>query len=140
MNKLCNIMIGCINDKIKLTDISKESVIYLSFTQNEGEEYINYLHNIIKNGAMYYVGENYGEDECPSIDLYDVCELDCWSENIEDEYNDVESMAEQLVSDFAESRWEEYEYDKGAMAICGEYTITIYVGDVKVFEKCIIEK
>ena len=66
-------------------------------------------------------------------------ELDCWCENIEDEYSDVDSMAEQLVKDFVEGRWEEYEYDEESMAIDDEYVITICVDGKKVFERTIFK-
>ena len=111
----------------------------MSFTQDDGNEFYCYLHNIIKDGAMYYVGENYGEIDCDAVDAYDVNELECWCENIEDEYSDVDSMAEQLVKDFVEGRWEEYEYDGGAMAIDDEYVITICVDGKKVFERTIFK-
>ena len=126
-------------ENIELKDIAKNSVIFLSFTQNECDEFYCYLHNIIKDGAMYYVGENYGEIDCDAVDAYDVNELDCCCENIEDEYSDVDSMAEQLVKDFVEGRWEEYEYDEGAMAIDEEYTITICVEGKKVFKRIVFE-
>ena len=130
---------GEMNENLEMKDILKESVVFLSFTQYDGEEYYCYLHNIIKDGAMYYVGENYGEIDCDAVDAYDVNELDCWCENIEDEYSDVDSMAEQLVKDFVEGRWEEYEYDGGAMAIDDEYVITICVDGKKVFERTIFK-
>ena len=130
---------GEMNENLEMKDILKESVVFLSFTQYDGEEYYCYLHNIIKDGAMYYVGENYGEIDCDAVDAYDVNELDCWCENIEDEYSDVDSMAEQLVKDFVEGRWEEYEYDGGAMAIDDEYVITICVDGKKVFERTVFK-
>ena len=130
---------GKMNENLEMKDILKKSVVFLSFTQYDGEEYYCYLHNIIKDGAMYYVGENYGEIDCDAVDAYDVNELDCWCENIEDEYSDVDSMAEQLVKDFVEGRWEEYEYDEGAMAIDDEYVITICVDGEKVFERTIFK-
>ena len=130
---------GEMNENLEMKDILKESVVFLSFTQYDGEEYYCYLHNIIKDGAMYYVGENYGEIDCDAVDAYDVNELDCWCENIEDEYSDVDSMAEQLVKDFVEGRWEEYEYDGGAMSIDDEYVITICVDGKKVFERTIFK-
>ena len=130
---------GEMNENLEMKDILKESVVFLSFTQYDGEEYYCYLHNIIKDGAMYYVGENYGEIDCDAVDAYDVNELDCWCENIEDEYSDVDSMTEQLVRDFVEGRWEEYEYDEGAMAIEDEYTITICVEGKKVFERTVFK-
>ena len=126
-----------VNDSIELKDIAKDAVVFLSFTANEGEEYYCYLHNLIKDGALYSVGENYGGFSCPDYDVYDVEDLDCYSENIEDEYEDVESMAEQLVKDFVEARWDECEQDNGAMAIDDEYTITIFVGDNKVYEQTV---
>ena len=128
---------GEMNENLEMKDILKESVVFLSFTQYEGEEYYCYLHNIIKDGAEYYVGENYGEIDCNAVDAYDVDELDCCYDNIEDEYGDVESMAEQLVKDFVEGRWEECGYDEESMAIEDEYTITICVEGKKVFEQII---
>jgi hypothetical protein len=125
------------NSNVELADIAKDAVVFLSFTQNEGEEYICYLYNLIKDGAMYDVEENYGDFELPGDGLYDVADLHCYSENIEDEYEDVESMAEQLVKDFVEARWFEYEQDNGALAIDDEYTITIFVGDNKVYEQTV---
>ena len=130
---------GEMNENLEMKDILKESVVFLSFTQDDGNEFYCYLHNIIKDGAMYYVGENYGEIDCDAVDAYDVNELDCCCENIEDEYSDVDSMAEQLVKDFVEGRWEEYEYDEGAMAIDEEYTITICVEGKKVFKRTVFE-
>ena len=130
---------GKMNENLEMKDILKKSVVFLSFTQYDGEEYYCYLHNIIKDGAMYYVGENYGEIDCDAVDAYDVNELDCWCENIEDEYSDVDSMAEQLVKDFVEGRWEEYEYDGGAMSIDDEYVITICVDGKKVFERTVFK-
>ena len=130
---------GEMNENLEMKDILKESVVFLSFTQYDGNEFYCYLHNIIKDGAMYYVGENYGEIDCDAVDAYDVNELDCWCENIEDEYSDVDSMSEQLVKDFVEGRWEEYRCDEGAMAIDDEYTITICVEGKKVFKRTVFE-
>ena len=138
--KFIKIIGEMIDNKIELIkDIAKKSVVFLSFTQDDGNEFYCYLHNIIKDGAMYYVGENYGEIDCDAVEAYDVNELDCWCENIEDEYSDVDSMAEQLVKDFVEGRWEEYEYDGGAMSIDDEYVITICVDGKKVFERTVFK-
>lgn len=121
---------------LKLSDISKDATVWLSFTQNDEDEHLCYLYNIIKDGAMYFVGENCGEIDDSDLDNYyeDLNNCDCWTENIEEKYTDVECMAEQLVNDFVEARWDEYEYDKGAMANEYGYTITICVGGKKVFE------
>ena len=126
-----------LDNNIELSDISKKAAIFLSFTQNEDDEFYCYLHNIIKDGALYYVGENLGEIACSAVENYDASEYDCCSENIEDEYADVESLAEQLVNDFVEARYDECEQDNGAMAIDDEYTITIFVGDNKVYEQSV---
>jgi hypothetical protein len=126
-----------LDNNIELSDISKEAAIFLSFTQNDDDEFYCYLHNIIKDGALYCVGENLGEIDCSAVENYDASEYDCCSENIEDEYADVESLAEQLVNDFVEARYDECEQDNGAMAIDDEYTITIFVGDNKVYEQTV---
>lgn len=126
-----------LDNNIELSDISKKAAIFLSFTQNEDDEFYCYLHNIIKDGALYCVGENLGEIDCSAVENYDASEYDCCSENIEDEYADVESLAEQLVNDFVEARYDECEQDNGAMAIDDEYTITIFVGDNKVYEQTV---
>ena len=128
-----------VNNNIELKDIAKDAVVFLSFTANEGEEFYSYLHNLIKDGAQYYVGENYGNLELPGDDVYDVADLDCWSENIEEEYSDIENLAEELVKDFVEARWDEVEHDNGAMAINANYTVTIFVGGNKVYEQAFCE-
>lgn len=130
-----------VNNEVELSDISKDATVWLSFTPNEKDDFGNYytycfLHNIISDGALYFIGENLEEIDDSDLDCYydDFNDYDCWTENIEEEYVDVESMAEQLVNDFVEARWDEYEYDKGAMANENGYTITICVGGKKVFE------
>lgn len=127
------------NNNVELKDIAKDAVVFLSFTANEGEEFYSYLHNLIKDGAQYYVGENYGNFELPGDDVYDVADLDCCSENIEEEYEDIYGMAEQLVIDFVKARWDEVERDNGAMAINANYTVTIFVGGNKVYEQAFCE-
>ena len=127
------------NNNVELKDIAKDAVVFLSFTANEGEEFYSYLHNLIKDGAQYYVGENYGNFELPGDDVYDVADLDCCSENIEEEYEDIYGMAEQLVIDFVKARWDEVERDNGAMAINANYTVTIFVGGNKVYEQVFCE-
>lgn len=130
-----------VNNEVELSDISKDATVWLSFTPNEKDDFGNYytycfLHNIIRDGALYFIGENLEKIDDSDLDCYydDLNDYDCWTENIEEEYVDVESMAEQLVNDFVEARWDEYEYDKGAMANENGYTITICVGGKKVFE------
>ena len=121
------------NSNVELADIAKDSFIFISYTTNDEEYYFCFLQHRFKDGAAYLVEQEYGDFELPSEEPE---YIDCWSENIEEEYEDVESMAEQLVKDYAENLYDECAPDTdGTMALDDEYTLTIFTNGNKVFEQ-----
>jgi hypothetical protein len=59
-------------------------------------------------------------------------------ESISDEYQSFKQLSESLVDEFTDARLEEFEGDRSALAIDRKYTVTVFVGDEKVYEETII--
>ena len=120
---------------MELNDI-KRALLFLSYKSCEEADYA-FLFLIDKN-KLYATNENYNTPEIPSCDYFEeLDDFECWSENISDEYQSFKQLSESLVDDFTDARLEEFEGDRSALAIDSKYTITIFVGDEKVYEETV---
>ena len=120
---------------MELNDI-KRALLFLSYKSCEEADYA-FLFLIDKN-KLYATNENYNTPEIPSCDYFEeLDDYECWSENISEEYQSFKQLSESLVDDFTDARLEEFEGDRSALAIDSKYTITIFVGDEKVYEETV---
>ena len=120
---------------MELNDI-KRALLFLSYKYCEEADYA-FLFLIDKN-KLYATNENYNTPEIPSCDYFEeLDDYECWSENISEEYQSFKQLSESLVDDFTDARLEEFEGDRSALAIDSKYTITVFVGDEKVYEETV---
>lgn len=120
---------------MELNDI-KRALFFLSYKSCEESDYA-FLFLIDKN-KLYATNENYNTPEIPSCDYFEeLDDYECWIENISDEYQSFKQLSESLVDDFTDARLEEFEGDTSALAIDSKYTITVFVGDEKVYEETV---
>jgi hypothetical protein len=124
---------------MELKDI-KRATLFLSFKDYEGGDYA-YLF-LIENNQLFATDENYNVPEVFDTSSYfdsidDYC---CWSEDISNDFQSFKQMAESIVNDFVEARIEEFEGDPNCLADDNKYTITVFVGEEKVYEDAIFCK
>ena len=120
---------------MELNDI-KRALLFLSYKSCEESDYA-FLFLIDKN-KLYATNENYNTPEIPSCDYFEeLDDFECWTENISKEYQSFKQLSESLVDDFTDARLEEFEGDRSALAIDSKYTVTVFVGNEKVYEETI---
>ena len=121
---------------MELNDI-KRALLFLSFKSCEGADYA-FLY-LIDNNKLYNTSENLDTPQIPYCDYFeDLDDWDCMIESISDEYQSFKQLSESLVDEFTDARLEEFEGDRSALAIDRKYTVTVFVGDEKVYEETII--
>lgn len=120
---------------MELNDI-KRALLFLSYKSCEESDYA-FLFLIDKN-KLYATNENYNTPEIPSCDYFEeLDDFECWTENISKEYQSFKQLSESLVDDFTDARLEEFEGDRSALAIDSKYTVTVFVGNEKVYEEIV---
>ena len=120
---------------MELNDI-KRALLFLSYKSCEEADYA-FLFLIDKN-KLYATNENYNTPEIPSCDYFEeLDDYECWSENISDEYQSFKQLSKSLVDYFTDARLEEFEGDRSALAVDSKYTVTVFVGDEKVYEETV---
>lgn len=118
---------------MELNDI-KRALLFLSYKSCEESDYAFLF--LIDNNKLYATNENYNTPEIPSCDYFEeLDDYECWIENISDEYQSFKQLSISLVDDFTDARLEEFEGDTSALAIDSKYTVTVFVGDEKVYEE-----
>jgi hypothetical protein len=120
---------------MELNNIER-ALVFVSYKSCEEADYAFLF--LVDNNKLYATNENYNTPEIPSCDYFEeIDDFDCWIENISDEYKSFKQLSESLVEEFTDARLEEFEGDTSALAIDSKYTITIFVGDEKVYEETI---
>ena len=120
---------------MELNNIDR-ALVFVSYKSCEEADYA-FLFLIDKN-QLYATNENYNTPKIPSCDYFEeIDDFDCWIENISDEYKSFKQLSESLVDEFTDARLEEFEGDTSALAIDSKYTVTVFVGDEKVYEETI---
>lgn len=118
----------------------QNAVVYFSFTSMDGGDYA-YLYMIV-NHKFYWIDENYSVAEPQSQDF-----IDSYIQNIEngeydeqydlDSYDSIDDFLEEFGNEKKEMVEEEANDCPDYASENGEYVITIFVGDEKVYEKVI---
>ena len=123
-----------VNDNIELRDISEKAAIWITFTTDEGDE-VFYLDSLIKDGAKYSVDGIFEERLDVVIDDEQVAEMDCISDNIVEDYDNVKDLTDQLFYEFYKFR--RYEHSRGEASLANEdgYFVAIYIDGKKIYER-----
>ena len=102
--------------------------------------YIGFMAIILNYGKTFRIKNrliNYIEQEEGIIKKEELDDYECWIENISDEYQSFKQLSKSLVDYFTDARLEEFEGDRSALAVDSKYTVTVFVGDEKVYEETV---
>ena len=123
-----------VNDNIELRDISEKAAIWVTFTTDEGDE-VFYLDSLIKDGAKYSVDGIFEERFDVAIDDEQVAEMDCISDNILEDYDNVKDLTDQLFYEFYKFRRYEHSRGEASLANGDGYFVAIYIDGKKIYER-----
>lgn len=123
-----------VNDNIELRDISEKAAIWVTFTTDEGDE-VFYLDSLIKDGAKYSVDGIFEERFDVAIDDEQVAEMDCISDNILEDYDNVKDLTDQLFYEFYKFRRYEHSLGEASLANGDGYFVAIYIDGKKIYER-----
>ena len=118
----------------------QNALVYFSFTSRDGGDYA-YIY-MIYNHKFYWIDENYNVVEPQSQDFIDSCiqsiENGEYDEQYDlDSYNSIDDFLEEFVNEKKELVEEEGNESPEYLSENGEYVITVFVGEEKVYEKVI---
>lgn len=123
-----------VTGNVELSDISKSAAIWVTFTTDEGDE-VFYLDSLIKDGAKYSVEGIFEERFDVDIDDEQVAEMDCISDNILEDYDNVKDLTDQLFYEFYKFRRYEHSRGEASLANGDGYFVAIYIDGKKIYER-----
>ena len=106
----------------------------MTFTTDEGDE-VFYLDSLIKDGAKYSVDGIFEERFDVAIDDEQVAEMDCISDNILEDYDNVKDLTDQLFYEFYKFRRYEHSRGEASLANGDGYFVAIYIDGKKIYER-----
>ena len=123
--------------------IANKAVLYISYKVADGSNAKYAWPFLIKDHAYYSVDENWDEPGAIDDASFENCFRyfdgnNLWIEDLRTlSFTSFEELAEYLVKDFVEGKLQEFEGDLTALAIGNRYTVTIFDGPNKIYEKTI---
>ena len=122
---------------MELKDI-KRATLFLSFKDGDGGDYA-FLY-LIDNNQLYATEENYDFPEVFDTSSYfdRIDSWHCWEDDILKKYQSLKQMAESIVNVFVELRIDECKGNWDWLSEDDKYTITIFVGEEKVYEEAFL--